>query len=143
VAQIQAKMRFDYTGRTKSGKLFGNKNIEQLADNHRQQKVAKMRNVPMQGIRIDDIDMSQDIYTLVDDITGDRVAYAPVVITFVADNIDELVRFAVMEEFRTIEIIEPSEMLLVKGEIEKLLFRVSEELSGYREHLQRQIDNGR
>lgn len=143
MAQILAKMRFDFTGRTKSGKLFGNKNIEQLADNNRQQKVAKMRNVPMQGIRIDDIDMSQDIYTLVDDITGARVAYAPVVITFVADTIDELVKFAVMEAFRTIEIIEPGEMLLAKGEIEKLVFRMSEELSGYREHLQRQMDNGR
>jgi hypothetical protein len=143
VAHILAKIRFDYPGRAKSGKLFGNKNIEQLADDNRQQKVAKMRNVPMQGIRIDDIDMSQDIYTLVDDITGTRVAYAPVVITLVADRIDELVQFAVMEDFRTIEIIEPGELLLAKDEIEKLIFRVSKESSGYRDHLQRQMDNGR
>ncbi|MEQ8200844.1 MAG: hypothetical protein ABRQ24_05420 [Syntrophomonadaceae bacterium] len=139
--QIRVKMRFDYAGKVKSGKLFGNKNIEQLADNNRQQKVARMRNVPIQGVRIDDIDMSQDIYTLVDDISGARIAYAPVLITFTADKIDELVKFAVLEEFRTIEIIEPVELLLAKAEIEKLLFRVSEELSGYRDYLMRQIDN--
>ncbi len=138
---IKVKIRFDYVGRAKSGKLFSKNNVEQLADNTRQQKVAKMRNVPMQGVRIDDIDMSQDIYTLVDDITGKNVAYAPVVITFEADKMDEIIKFIVMEEFRTIDIIEPTELLLAKGEIEKLLFVVSQELSDYREGLMRQLDN--
>jgi len=138
---IKVKIRFDYVGRAKSGKLFGKNNVEQLADNTRQQKVAKMRNVPMQGVRIDDIDMSQDIYTLVDDITGKNVAYAPVVITFEADKMDDIIKFIVMEEFRTIDIIEPTELLLAKGEVERLLFVVSQELSDYREGLKRQLDN--
>lgn len=143
MAQVKAKIRFDYPGRAKPGKFFGKKNIEQLADHNRQEKVSKMRNVPIQGVRIDDIDMSQDIYILVDDISGSRIAYAPVIITFGADKIDELIKFAVMEEFRTIEIIEPEELQLAKGETEKLLFRVSEELSGYRQHLMRIMDDWR
>lgn len=141
--QLKMKLRFDYIGRPKSGKLFGSKNIEQIADNTRQQKVTTMRNVPMQGIRIDEIDMSQDIYTLIDDITGNKVAYAPVVITFFAENIDDVVKFVVKEEFRTIEIIEPEELLLSKGDVEKLLFRFSQDLTDYREHWMRQMDNWR
>lgn len=141
--QLKVKLRFDYIGRPKAGKLFGTKNVEQLADNARQQKVSTMRNVPMQGIRIDDIDMSQDIYTLLDDITGSKVGYAPVVITLYAENIEDVVKFIVKEEFRTIEIIEPEELLFSKGDVEKLLFRFSQDLTDYREHWIRHMDNWR
>jgi len=143
VGQIKVKIRFDYVSKAPSGKFFGNKNIEQLADNIRQQKVAKMRNVPIQGVRIEDIDMSQDIYTLVDDVTGKSAAYAPVVITIGADKIDEVIKFIIMDEFRTIEILEPTESLLTKGDLERLLFVVSQELSECRDQLRRQLDNGR
>ena len=138
---IKIKLRFDYVGKAKSGKLFGNKNPEQLADDARQHKVTMMRNVPVQGISIDDIDMSQDIYALIDDITGKKVAYAPVVITFYADSIEDAIKFIVKEEFRTVEIIEPEELMLSKSDMEKLLFRISLELSEYREYLFRKVDN--
>ncbi|MEA4926671.1 MAG: hypothetical protein VB084_15365 [Syntrophomonadaceae bacterium] len=141
MAEIKLKLRFDYPGQVKSGKLFGSKNPEQQADDTRQHKVAMMRNVPIQGIRIEDIDMSQDIYSLIDDITGKKVAYAPVMITFFADSIEDAIKFVIKEEFRTVEILEPEELQLTKSDLEKLLFRVSMELNEYRDHLLRKIDN--
>lgn len=140
MAGIKIKLRFDYTGRVKSGKLFGNKNLEQLASDTREHKVAMMRNVPSQGIRIEDIDMSQDIYSIVDDITGRKTAYAPVTVTFYADSLADAIKFVVQEEFRTVEIIEPEEVLLSGHDMEKLLFSVNEALSAYREYLVRKID---
>lgn len=141
LTEIKIKLRFDYPGQAKSGKLFGSKNVEQIAEETRQHKVSMMRNVPIQGIRIEDIDMSQDIYSLVDDITGKKIAYAPVVITFFADSIEDAIKFVVKEEFRTVEIIEPEELQLSKGDMEKLLFRISLELTEYRDHWLRKIDN--
>ena len=141
MAEIKVKMRFDYTGKAKSSKFFGSKNIEQLAEETRQHQVSMMRNVPIQGIRIEDIDMSQEVYAVIDDITGKKLAYAPVVIIFYADNIEDVLKFVVKEEFRTVEILAPDEMLLSKSDMEKLLFKVSQELSEYREYLLRKIDN--
>ena len=141
MSEIKIKLRFDYPGVTKSGKLFGNKNLEQMADDTRQHKVSMMRNVPIQGIRIEDIDMSQDIYALIDDITGKKIAYAPVVLTFFADSIEDAIKFVVKEEFRTVEIIEPDDLHLTKSDMEKLLFRISMELTEYRDHLLRRMDN--
>jgi len=141
LSEIKIRLRFDYPGHIKSGKLFGNKNLEQQADETRQHKVSMMRNVPIQGIRIEDIDMSQDIYSLIDDITGKKIAYAPVVITFFADSIEDAIKFVIKEEFRTVEILEPEELQLSKSDMEKILFRISLELTEYRDHLLRRIDN--
>jgi hypothetical protein len=139
--EIKLKMRFDYQGKTKSGKLFRSKNIGQVAEETRQHQVSMMRNVPIQGIRIEDIDMSQEVYTIIDDINGKMIAYAPVLITFWADSIENIIKFVIKEEFRTIEIIEPEELSLSKGDLEKILFKVSQDLSEYRQYFLRKIDN--
>jgi hypothetical protein len=141
LSTIKVKLRFDYPGQAKNKKFFGGKSPEQLADETREHNVAMMRNVPLQGIRIEDIDMSQDIYSLVDEITAKKVAYAPVVITFLADGIEDVIKFVVKEEFRTVEIIEPAELRLSNSDTEKLLFKVNQELSEYRDYLLRKIDN--
>jgi len=141
LAEIRIKMRFDYLAQNKANKLFGNKNLEQLAEDTRQQKISTLRNVPIQGIRIEDIEMSQDIYTITDDIDGRKLVYAPVVITFMADSIEDVIKFVIKEEFRTVEVIEPQELHLNKNDLERLLFKISEELSDYRNFLIRKIDN--
>lgn len=141
LSAIKVKMRFDYPGQAKTKKLFGGQSSEHLADVARELNVSMMRNVPIQGIRIEDIDMSQDIYSLADEISAKKVAYAPVVITFLADGIEDVIRLVVKEEFRTVEIIEPEELRLSNSDTEKLLFKVSRELSEYRDNLLRKIDN--
>lgn len=141
MAEIKIKMRFDYLAQSKANKIFGNKNLEQLAEDTRQQKVSTMRNVPIQGIRIEDIEMSQDIYTITDDIDGRKLVYAPVVITFVADSIEDIIKFVIKEEFRTVQVIEPPELTLNQNDLERLLFKISDELCDYRNFLIRKIDN--
>jgi len=96
-----------------------------------------LRNVPLQGINIEEVDMSADVYTVFDEIVNAQVAYAPVVLTITADSLEDIVRFIAKEEFRKIELLEPDNILMHRTDIERFLFRVSEELRGYRVHLER------
>lgn len=138
---LKLRVRFDYIGRRSGKKLFGNKSSEQMAEEIRQHKVSQIRNVPVQGIQIDDIDMSQEIYSVIDEITGRRICYAPVIIMFSADTLEDVLRFIMKEEFRTIEIIQPEQIELSRIELERLLLRVNDELINYRDYLERKIDN--
>lgn len=135
------RVRFDFVGKGKQNKLFGNKNSEQYAEEIRQHKISLIRNVPIQGIYIEDIDMSQEIYMVQDDITGKTLAYAPVSIIFYADSMEDAVKFTMKEELRKVEVLEPEEVNLSKFEIERLLLKVSEELINYKNYLERKIDN--
>ena len=135
------KLRLDYVGKGKPGKLFGGKNMEQVAEENRQHKVALIRNVPIQGIRIEDIDMSMEIYSVFDDYSGKNVAYAPVVITFYADSLEDAIKFSMKEEFRTIEVIEPAEIKLSSSEMERVLFKINEELKEYKHYMVRRMEN--
>lgn len=140
---LRLRVRFDYIGRASGKKLFGNKSSEQLAEQTRQHKVSQIRNVPVQGIHIEDIDMSQEVYSVMEEITGKEICYAPVIIVFSADSLEDVLRFSMKEEFRTVEILEPDELSLNKLELERLLLRVNEQLINYRYYLERKIDNWR
>lgn len=141
MAGIKVRLRLDYAGHGKPKKLFQGKTVEQLAEEIRQHKVSLIRNVPTQGIRIDDIDMSAEVYAVYEEITGKMIAYAPVVITFFADSIEDAIKFCMKEEFRTVEVLEPTDMTLSKFDVERLVFKVSEELVAYKEHLLKKINN--
>ncbi|WP_054696918.1 hypothetical protein [Syntrophomonas palmitatica] len=142
MAKLRLKVRFDYVGRAKNGKmLIGGKSSEQVAESLRQHKIAMIRNVPIQGIIIEDIDMSQEVYSVYDEISGKEIAYAPVVVSFSADSLEDAVRFSMKEEFRTIQVIEPEDIQLNKIDIERLLMRISSELLDYKRYLERKINN--
>lgn len=143
MASIKVRLRFDYIGKGKSGKLFGGKNIEHLAEENRQHKISLIRNVPIQGIRIEDIDMSQEIYSVYDDIAAKTIAYAPAIITFYADSLEDAIRFSMKDEFRTVEILEPEEIVLSRYDMDRLLFKINEELTEYKDYMVRKIDNWR
>ena len=139
--QVRAKIRLDFKGIGRPGKLFfGGKNTEKAAEEIREQQVAMFRNVPIQGIAIEDIDMSIEVYNVYDDINHCDVAYAPVVLTVSADTLQDVLRFIAREDFRKIEILEPQTISLSKYGIERLLFKISEELKNYREHLERKYN---
>lgn len=130
---IRVKIRFDYRGFQKPGKFFfGGKNTEEVAEEIREQQVGMLRNVPLQGINIEEVDMSSDVYTVYDEFVNAEVAFAPVILTVTADSLEDVIRFIAREEFRKIEILQPDNMILNKIDIERVLFRVSEELRGYR-----------
>lgn len=141
MTKIKMRVRFDFVGRAKTGKLFRGKNCVELAEQIREHKVSLIRNVPMQGIEIEDIDMSPEIFTICDEITNNISAYAPVIIRFSADSMENAIKFTMKEEFRTVDILEPKDITLSKFEIERLLLRISEELLGYLNYYKRKLDN--
>ena len=141
MADIKIKLRLDYLGQGKTGGFFGNKNVEQIAEQIRQHKVALLRNVPSQGIRIEDIDMSGEVYAIYEEISRKMIAYAPVVITFSADSIEDALKFSMKDEFRTVEVLEPENQSLTKADVERILYKVSEELRDYKEYMLKKMNN--
>lgn len=137
---LRLKVRFDYRGVAKSkGLFFGGKNVEQVAEEVREHKAALLRNVPVQGIYIEDIDTSSEVYTVMDEATGGLVAYAPVLVTIKAEVIEDVVRFIMRDEFRKVEVLEPDQVILSRVDVERFLFRMNEELRSYRQILERKL----
>ena len=60
---------------------------------------------------------------------------------FSADSLEDVLRFIMKEEFRTIEIIQPEQLELSRIELERLLLRINDQLINYRDYLERKIDN--
>ncbi|HHW42953.1 MAG TPA: hypothetical protein GXX25_03925 [Desulfotomaculum sp.] len=138
---IRAKVRLDFKGVGRPGRLFfGGKSTEKAAEEMREQQAAMLRNIPVQGIHILDVDLSLELYTIYDDVNNQEVAYAPAVLELIADTIEDPVRFAAREEFRKIEIISPAAISLQKVELERLMFRVAEEVRKYRQNLERKYN---
>ena len=140
VGKLKLKVRFDYKGWAKQNRFpFKSKSVEEVAEQTRDQQVALLRNVPVQGIRIHDIIMGGEVYTVYDEIRGGSVGYAPVWIEFTADSIEDAVHFIMKEEFRKVEIVEPDQLILNKIEI-GALFKVNEELKAYRAYLDKKME---
>lgn len=139
---VRAKIRLDFKGVGRPGRFFlGAKPTEKVAEEIREQQVALLRNVPIQGVHIEDIDISAEVYTVYDDTTNGQVAYAPVEILVAAESLDSLVKFVARDEFRKIEILEPANVTLGKLDVERLLFRIGEEVKRLREWLERKYNN--
>lgn len=139
---LKFKIRLDFKGMTKPGRLFfGGRNSEKAALDAREQQLGLMRNVPVQGLNIDDIDMGYDTYVVYDDIINADIVYAPAVISITAETTEDLLPFIVREEFRTIEILSPDNMILTKMEVERLMFRLSEEITKLLLKVERKINN--
>jgi len=137
-SEIMVKVRLDFKGQGKPGRfLFGGKPVDRAAEEIREQQVALLKNVPIQGIHIEDIDTSLEVYTVWDDVNEVNVAYAPVTISITADNIADLLRFIVRDSFCKIEIIKPESIVLSRNDLERFLFKVGEEIKDYVTHLER------
>lgn len=126
---VKAKVRFDYRGRAKPYRfLVGSQRADEVAVEIRDREVSLLRNVPLQGLRVLEVDTAADVYVVNDPVSGEDVAYAPVIIVVEADSIEDLVRFILREEFRKIEILEPAEMLVSHLDAERFLYRMGEEM---------------
>ena len=140
--KLRMRARFDYAGRERGGRLFfGSKNGEEVAEEIRQRQASLLRNMPIQGILIEEIDMGQEVYSVTDDITGKTTTYAPITVAFYADTIEDAIRFTMKEEFRTIETLGPETLELGKSEIDRILLKANEELANYKSYIQRKIDH--
>lgn len=138
---ILVKVRLDFKGTGRPGRfLFGGKNTDKAAEEAREQQVAIFRNVPLQGISIIDIDVSTDVYTVYDEITNSDTAYAPLVLTVKADALENVIRFITRDDFRKIEVLDPAYMSLTHADIERLFFRVHEEMKEFKSRLERKYN---
>lgn len=139
---LRVKVRLDFRGVGKPGRLFfGGKQSDKAAEDIREQQVAVFRNVPIQGIQIEDIDVSYEVYTVREEISGSEFAYAPVVLQIKSETLEDVVRFIARDDFRKIEIIDPPNLTLSRYDVERLLFRVAEEMRVYRSLLERKYNS--
>ncbi|MEG6521072.1 hypothetical protein [Desulfotomaculum sp. 1211_IL3151] len=138
---LRVRVRLDFKGIGKPGRfLFGGKPGDKAAEDLREQQVAVFRNVPIQGIQVEEIDMGTEVYIVQDEITNNEVAYAPVIIQLRAETLEDVVRFIARDDFRKIEIIDPPNLSLSRYDVERLLFRVAEEMRLYRSILERKYN---
>jgi len=138
---IRAKIRIDFKGNAKPGKFFfGGKSVEKMAEEARDQHVAVFRNIPLQGINIMDIDIGTEVYTYYDDISNTETAFAPVILDVAADSVEDLLKLVAREDFRKIDIIYPASINMNSFDVERLLFRVAEELKGYKSMMERKYN---
>lgn len=126
-SRIRARVRFDYRGRAKPARFFfGGKKTEEVAAEIRQQQAALWRNIPLQGVVVENIELGE-IYTVYDEETDNEVAFAPMELDVVTESLDDLVRFAVREEFRNLRISEPETLVIPRKELERIFFQVHEQ----------------
>ncbi|OQA06967.1 MAG: hypothetical protein BWY65_02042 [Firmicutes bacterium ADurb.Bin373] len=138
---ILFKVRLDFSGAGKPGRfLFGGKPIDKAAEEAREQQIAIFRNVPLQGMHIIDIDVTADVYTVYDDLNNSDTAYAPLILTIKADALENIIRFIARDDFRKIEILDPAYISLNHAEIERLLFKVHEEMKESRARLEKKYN---
>lgn len=126
---IRVRIRLDFKGEGKSGRfLFGGKSREEMAEQVREEQVALFRNVPLQGIFIEDIDLSLDLYFVKesDGRKNREVAYAPILLTLRLENLDDLLPFILKPEFRKIEVLSPENLSLHRLDAERLFFRMNQ-----------------
>jgi hypothetical protein len=136
---VRARLRFDIKGLARPARIFfGFKKPEEVAAENREKQLVALRCVPIQGIVIEQLEREGQTYTIKDPVTGEDVAFAPVELLVHASSIEDLVRFALREEFRKIDILEPKEMFLSHYDAEKMLYQVGEEmrLTRYFSHLE-------
>lgn len=139
---IRMRVRFDYVAEAKtSRRLFAGKGGDEQAEELRQHKIALIRNVPVQGVNIEEIDMSKEIYTICDEYTNRLSTCAPVTITFSVETLEDAVKFVMKDEFRTIEILEPTHIDIGRIEMERLFSKINEGLQAYRSSLEKKMDN--
>jgi len=124
--KLKFKIRFDYKGKPRPARFFfGGKKTEDVAIEIREQQVSLWRNIPLQGLFVEDIELGE-IYNVYDEELDEEVAFAPLEMMVYADSLEDMLRFILREEFRRIEILEPRNIYLNNKETEKLLFKMNE-----------------
>jgi hypothetical protein len=131
---VKAKIRFDYKAEMEGRRFFWQRrDLRQVAKDIRAREASLLKNLPFQGLCVEALNLEYDAYLVPGFGNLKETAYAPVELVVQADSIEDLMQLTLKEEFRTIKVIEPEEMLLSNGEVERLLFRVNEE---YREEFE-------
>ena len=125
-AKIKINVRLDYRGQPRPARFFfGGRSSKEVAEELRQQQAAMWRNIPIQGVRIDDIEFFE-IYSVFDESDEDVINYAPMELKVTVDSLEECLRFVSRDEFRRIEFLEPAQLSLSNRELERILYKFGE-----------------
>ncbi|MDD2234020.1 MAG: hypothetical protein PHZ11_04625 [Desulfitobacteriaceae bacterium] len=139
---IRVRIRLDFRGEKRNGQFFfGGKTKEQVAELIRDRQVAMLRNVPLQGVVLEEVDLSLEVYT-VDELTGRRlrdVAYAPVSLTLRLENIEDVLPLLLKPEFRKIEVLSPESITVCRIDLERTLFRLNQAFSEERKLMEQKF----
>ncbi|MDD4587355.1 MAG: hypothetical protein PHC60_03035 [Heliobacteriaceae bacterium] len=137
---LRARVRFDFRTPVKKARFFfSGIPLDKQAEDLRDQQIALLRNVPIQGVEIEDIDLGAEVYVLIDEKTGREVAFAPVILTVRTDSLEDLLRFTIREEFRKVELLAPDQLMLNRFDLERFIYRVHEEQQKYQQILERRL----
>ena len=140
--KLRLKVRFDYRGEGKQGRLFSRwKEGEEVAEEIREQRAILLRNIPIQGVKIEDINTNGEVYVLYDETSGREVAYAPVEFILEADTIEDVIPFLLRDEFRKVEVLSPAQISLDKYQVERIIYKMNEELRTYRLYLEKRMNS--
>lgn len=140
--RLRLRVRFDYRGEDKPGRVFSRgKEGEQVAEEIREQRAILLRNIPIQGVTIRDINTNGEIYLVRDENLDREVAYAPIEFILETDNLEDAVPFLLREEFRKVEVESPSELVLDKHQVERIIYKMNEELRNYRFYLDKRLNS--
>ena len=126
--KLRLKIRLDFRAEERSGRfLFGGKTNLAMAENVREQQINLLKNVPLQGISLQDFDNTMEVYVMTEetDRRTREAAYAPLILTLKADNVEDVIPFLLRPEFRKIEILGPESINMSKQEMERLMFSIS------------------
>ena len=125
---IKARIRLDFRGEESRRTLFmGKVPPETAAEEMRQRQIATLKNLPWQGVTLEDLNADYEIYTVNRPEQGEKVAYAPVELTVAADSLEDLLTFVLRDEFRKIKILEPAELKVSAVDVEKTIFKMGQE----------------
>jgi hypothetical protein len=126
--RIRARVRFDYRGKARPSRFFfGGKAATETAEDLRQQQEALWRNVPVQGLFVENIERGE-IYTVFDEESEGEVAFAPLEMTVQAEAPADLIRFAARDEFRYLRILEPERLTLSGQDMERIFYQAHEQM---------------
>lgn len=125
---VTARIRLDFKAEEGGRKFFWQRqNLREAAKTLRSGQVSLLRNLPFQGLNVKDLEADQEVYLIPDEENRKEVAYAPLELIVEADSIEDLMQLTLREEFRKIKILEPTQISLSNGDVERLLFKVNEE----------------
>lgn len=124
--KIRIRVRFDYRGLPRPARFFfGGKGAREVAEEIRQQQANMWRYVPIQGVKVEDLEFV-DLYSVYDENEETLAVYAPVELKATLDSLEDVLRFVCRDEFRRVEFIEPVQLNLSSRDLERLFFRFGE-----------------
>ena len=126
--KIVIRVRFDYKGVPRPARFFfGGKGTREAAEDLRQQQAGMWRNIPIQGVRIDDIQYFE-LYTVFDPHEESMIAFAPMELKATVGSLEDCLRFVGREEFSCVELLEPAQLTLSSADLERIFFKFGETL---------------